>query len=318
MGIPKLFVALISAGALILVALASLLPTASAIQSRAAALLSAEVQQYQKAFTYGSQTEIRLKQGASALVEAVGMWDRDAELIFPDQSYAPHIYDVAIMRNLTRLETLRAAAKPHAWEPFNVSIDSLFFCSSDVYSVCLLISARELANALNVSKGQLVHGLFKSPDVVFTPAFWLGCVVVLGCALIAWVWIDRYLKPRHSPASLDLTGRVQAQAKTQAQAQDSPKVRHDEAPTEDHLFTMGDLVVDCQRMVITRGTHSANISVRDLKLLSYLHQHPNQVVSKDRLYNAGWGRDFVPSSRSLEQHIATLRKKSILNVTLNR
>jgi len=35
----------------------------------------------------------------------------------------------------------------------------------------------------------------------------------------------------------------------------------------------------------------------------------SEVISKDQLYSAGWGRDFMPNSRALEQHIMVLRRK---------
>ena len=58
-----------------------------------------------------------------------------------------------------------------------------------------------------------------------------------------------------------------------------------------------------------RDELTANITVRDLKLLNCFVERPDEVLSKDTLYDAGWGRDFVPCSRALEQHIMTLRKK---------
>ena len=72
---------------------------------------------------------------------------------------------------------------------------------------------------------------------------------------------------------------------------------------------MGDMEIDPKRMSIKRGQYEASISQRDLKLLVCLANNPDVVITKDKLYNVGWGRDFMPNSRSLEQHILTLRNK---------
>ena len=82
-----------------------------------------------------------------------------------------------------------------------------------------------------------------------------------------------------------------------------------QAELGESVFLLGDMEVDGATLRIRRGDHRAEITARDLKLLRYFQQHPDQVISKDRLYDAGWGRQFVPNSRSLEQHISNLRKK---------
>lgn len=50
------------------------------------------------------------------------------------------------------------------------------------------------------------------------------------------------------------------------------------------------------------------LSLRDIEILKLLVARAGQVVSRDELYNAAWGRDYLPSSRSLDQHISKLRK----------
>ncbi len=51
------------------------------------------------------------------------------------------------------------------------------------------------------------------------------------------------------------------------------------------------------------------LTPRDLKLLTLLKERGGAVVTKDELYDAGWGRAYMPNSRALDQHIINLRRK---------
>ena len=39
-----------------------------------------------------------------------------------------------------------------------------------------------------------------------------------------------------------------------------------------------------------------------------LYRNSDKVISRDELFNECWGRDYLPSSRTLDQHISQLRK----------
>ncbi|QIP92498.1 chemotaxis protein CheY [Serratia fonticola] len=45
-----------------------------------------------------------------------------------------------------------------------------------------------------------------------------------------------------------------------------------------------------------------------VKILECLYQHKNKVVTREMLFDAAWGYDFLPNSRTLDQHISKLRK----------
>lgn len=51
------------------------------------------------------------------------------------------------------------------------------------------------------------------------------------------------------------------------------------------------------------------MSLRDVKLLALFAEHPGEVLDRDQLFNAGWGIDHLPNSRTLDQHISQLRKR---------
>jgi len=52
-----------------------------------------------------------------------------------------------------------------------------------------------------------------------------------------------------------------------------------------------------------------DLSERELKLIQYFHKHPGEVLSRDNILNAIWGIDYYGTTRTLDQHIAQLRKK---------
>ncbi len=74
-------------------------------------------------------------------------------------------------------------------------------------------------------------------------------------------------------------------------------------------FLMGDLHIDPQALCACRQDTIIDLSPRELQLLVLLYQRTGKVVSRNELYDHGWGRDFMPNSRALDQYISTLRQK---------
>ena len=52
-----------------------------------------------------------------------------------------------------------------------------------------------------------------------------------------------------------------------------------------------------------------DISERELKLIRHFYAHPGEVLNRDNILNAVWGIDYLGTTRTLDQHIAQLRKK---------
>lgn len=76
-----------------------------------------------------------------------------------------------------------------------------------------------------------------------------------------------------------------------------------------NVFQLGDLTVDPNQLRASRGEQPIDLSLRDLKTLQLFYQNPNRVISREELFDHCWGRDYLPSSRTLDQHISTLRKR---------
>ena len=72
---------------------------------------------------------------------------------------------------------------------------------------------------------------------------------------------------------------------------------------------MGDLVVYPRELRAERAGVSINIAPREAAILELLHEHAGEVVDRDAILNRCWGMNYFPESRTLDQHIAKLRKK---------
>jgi DNA-binding response OmpR family regulator len=81
------------------------------------------------------------------------------------------------------------------------------------------------------------------------------------------------------------------------------------AAAEPSSFKLGDLDVFPAELRARRGGTAIELSLRDIKILSLLHENRGAVISRDTFFNRCWGLDHTPNSRTLDQHIAQLRKR---------
>ena len=80
-------------------------------------------------------------------------------------------------------------------------------------------------------------------------------------------------------------------------------------PMAPDRFHIGDVEIDARQYRAKSGDRVIELSAKELQLLQYFFAHPNQVLSRDQLLNAIWGIDYFGTTRTLDQHIAQLRKK---------
>jgi len=74
-------------------------------------------------------------------------------------------------------------------------------------------------------------------------------------------------------------------------------------------FTLGDLEVVPAELRARRGEQVIELSLREVKLLELFHANPGKVLDRNTIFNACWGIDYLPNSRTLDQHISQLRKR---------
>jgi DNA-binding response OmpR family regulator len=74
-------------------------------------------------------------------------------------------------------------------------------------------------------------------------------------------------------------------------------------------FQIGQAKIDPKAFQIARGETTEELTARELKLLQFLHAHPGEVLSRDRLLNEVWGYNYYGTTRTLDQVIVQIRKK---------
>ena len=84
---------------------------------------------------------------------------------------------------------------------------------------------------------------------------------------------------------------------------------HNKVKFKQENFQFGDYTINCLEYRIAKGNNTVDLSSKELKLLQYFNNHPNEVLTRDCLLNAVWGIEYYGTTRTLDQHIAQLRKK---------
>lgn len=85
--------------------------------------------------------------------------------------------------------------------------------------------------------------------------------------------------------------------------------RANSAPGKSQSFAMHDLTVWPAELRAERAGVSIDLTPRETGILALLHERAGQVVDRDTILNKCWGLDYFPESRTLDQHIAKLRKR---------
>lgn len=110
---------------------------------------------------------------------------------------------------------------------------------------------------------------------------------------------DFVTKPFSTP---ELMARIRAALRRVPSAQTSPK-----------KIRLGDIVINFDERTVLRGGVSTHLTPKELDLLRYLTQHPNQALSHRELLQAVWGPDYGDQVDYLRVFIKNLRKKMEAN-----
>lgn len=75
------------------------------------------------------------------------------------------------------------------------------------------------------------------------------------------------------------------------------------------VFHTGDLEIHFKKYKAYRHGEAVKLSPREFEILRYLLERKGEVVTRDDLLNQVWGYDSFPYTRTIDAHIAMLRKK---------
>lgn len=90
------------------------------------------------------------------------------------------------------------------------------------------------------------------------------------------------------------------------------RARGPSSPSSESLtFVLNDVTVFPKELRAEREGMREDIPLtpREVSLLKVLHDHAGEVVTRDALLDQCWGSAYFPESRTLDQHIAKLRRK---------
>jgi DNA-binding response OmpR family regulator len=106
---------------------------------------------------------------------------------------------------------------------------------------------------------------------------------------------DDYVVKPFSPR--ELTARVKAVLR-----------RLQGGPAED-VLSLGQVRLDRAAREVRVGEREIELTQREFDLLEFLMRHPGQVVSRETLLESVWGFLSPGETRTVEQHVAQVRKK---------
>ncbi len=74
-------------------------------------------------------------------------------------------------------------------------------------------------------------------------------------------------------------------------------------------YQFGPIKVDFRRAEVEREGKRIELSAKEFQLLRYFIEHREATLSRDELLNEVWGYDAMPSTRTVDVHVAWLRQK---------
>ena len=75
------------------------------------------------------------------------------------------------------------------------------------------------------------------------------------------------------------------------------------------VSAFGSVRVDFARMSVVRGGRETRLTATEFKLLAYLLQNANRVISRKELLESVWSYPADPKTRTVDIHISKLRQK---------
>jgi len=97
----------------------------------------------------------------------------------------------------------------------------------------------------------------------------------------------------------ELTARIEAQLRRASAVERGGPTR----------YQFGDISVDFRKAEVVRAGQPLDLSAREFLLLRYFVEHREAALSRDELLHNVWGYHSMPSTRTVDVHVAWLRQK---------
>jgi two-component system alkaline phosphatase synthesis response regulator PhoP len=81
------------------------------------------------------------------------------------------------------------------------------------------------------------------------------------------------------------------------------------APSAVETYRFGDVSVDFRRHEAHKADQPIDLSPREFQLLGFFIQNRGEVITREKLLDTVWDYNSIPFTRTVDMHIAKLRKK---------
>jgi two-component system alkaline phosphatase synthesis response regulator PhoP len=85
--------------------------------------------------------------------------------------------------------------------------------------------------------------------------------------------------------------------------------RRTAGPSDQPPYRFGDVEVDFRKAEVRRRGQRVELAAREFLLLKYFIEHPEATLGRNELLNEVWGYNAMPSTRTVDVHVAWLRQK---------
>ena len=79
--------------------------------------------------------------------------------------------------------------------------------------------------------------------------------------------------------------------------------------SQEELIQIADLVIDIKRREVKVANELVKLRTQEFELLRVLAEDPGRVFSREQLLYYAWGYDFAGQTRTVDVHVAQLRRK---------
>jgi len=129
-----------------------------------------------------------------------------------------------------------------------------------------------------------------------TPVIVLSAVSdVTDKVLLLELGADDYVTKPFSPR--ELLARIQA------------AIRRSNKPRLEKIYSFGKVTVDFLKMEASRAGQSITLTAHEFRLLKFMLENSERVLSREELLNHVWGYNCYPSTRTVDNQILKLRQK---------
>ena len=85
--------------------------------------------------------------------------------------------------------------------------------------------------------------------------------------------------------------------------------RSEPKPAQLEQLQFGDVAIDFQRFEARKGDDKLTMTRKEFGVLQFLAAREGKVVSRAELLAEVWGHDHYPTTRTVDNHVASLRSK---------